>query len=268
MDATDRNRTSPFAFTGNRFEFRMVGSTQPISQPTMMLNTIVAYELSLIADQLDAAEDKDACIKTLIRDLLTKHQRIIFNGNGYSDEWVAEAEKRGLPNIKCLVDAVPYLTTDKTIEVFKRMGVMSKTELEARAEVMLENYAKKINIEARTMIEMSNKQIIPAVMDYEGKLAIEAKNIQLIGIEPAAQKELIGQIDAKLLELKAATAKFTEIVNKAADYEDDISAWAKYYHDEVFLSMGTVREPADALELLVAKEAWPFPTYGDLLFEQ
>ena len=163
---------------------------------------------------------------------------------------------------------MPYLTTDKTIEVFKHMGVMSKTELEARAEVMLENYAKKINIEARTMIEMSNKQIIPAVMDYEGKLAIEAKNIQLIGIEPAAQKELIGQIDAKLLELKAATAKFTEIVNKAADYEDDISAWAKYYHDEVFLSMGTVREPADALELLVAKEAWPFPTYGDLLFEQ
>lgn len=268
MDATDRNRTSPFAFTGNRFEFRMVGSTQPISQPTMMLNTIVANELSLIADKLDAAEDKDACIKTLIREMLTEHQRIIFNGNGYSEEWVEEAAKRGLPNIPCMVEAVPYLTTDKTIEVFKRMGVMSKTELEARAEVMLENYAKKINIEARTMIEMANKQIIPAVMDYEGKLAIEAKNINLIGVEPKAQKELIQAIDEKLLELKSATAAFKELVDKAADYEDDITAWAKYYHDKVFLSMGTVREPADALELLVAKEAWPFPTYGDLLFEQ
>lgn len=268
MDATDRNRTSPFAFTGNKFEFRMVGSTQSISMPTMMLNTIVANELSLIADKLDAATDKEACIKETIRELLTKHQRIIFNGNGYSEEWVEEAAKRGLPNIPCMVEAVPYLTTDKSVAVFERMGVMNRTELEARAEVMLENYAKKINIEARTMIEMANKQIIPAVMDYEGKLAIEAKNISLIGIEPEAQKELIAQINTKLIELKAATAKFEEIVDKAAEYEDDIPAWAKYYHDQVFMSMSTVREPADALELLVAKEAWPFPTYGDLLFEQ
>ena len=133
---------------------------------------------------------------------------------------------------------------------------------------MLENYAKKINIEARTMIEMANKQIIPAVMDYEGKLAIEAKNISLIGVEPEAQKELIAQINTKLIELKAATAKFKEIVDKAAEFEEDIPAWAKYYHDQVFMAMATVREPADALELLVAKEAWPFPTYGDLLFEQ
>lgn len=268
MDATDRNRTSPFAFTGNKFEFRMVGSTQSISMPTMMLNTIVANELSLIADKLDAATDKEACIKETIRELLTKHQRIIFNGNGYSEEWVEEAAKRGLPNIPCMVEAVPYLTTDKSVAVFERMGVMNRTELEARAEVMLENYAKKINIEARTMLEMANKQIIPAVMDYEGKLAIEAKNISLIGIEPEAQKELIAQINTKLIELKAATAKFEEIVNKAAEYEDDIPAWAKYYHDQVFMSMSTVREPADDLELLVAKEAWPFPTYGDLLFEQ
>ncbi len=268
MDATDRNRTSPFAFTGNKFEFRMVGSTQSISMPTMMLNTIVANELSLIADKLDAATDKEACIKETIRELLTKHQRIIFNGNGYSEEWVEEAAKRGLPNIPCMVEAVPYLTTDKSVAVFERMGVMNRTELEARAEVMLENYAKKINIEARTMIEMANKQIIPAVMDYEGKLAIEAKNISLIGIEPEAQKELIAQINTKLIELKAATAKFEKIVDKAAEYEEDIPAWAKYYHDQVFMAMSTVREPADALELLVAKEAWPFPTYGDLLFEQ
>lgn len=268
MDATDRNRTSPFAFTGNKFEFRMVGSTQSISMPTMMLNTIVANELSLIADKLDAAEDKEACIKETIRELLTKHQRIIFNGNGYSEEWVEEAAKRGLPNIPCMVEAVPYLTTDKSVAVFERMGVMNRTELEARAEVMLENYAKKINIEARTMIEMANKQIIPAVMDYEGKLAIEAKNISLIGVEPEAQKELIAQINTKLIELKAATAKFEAIVDKAAEFEEDIPAWAKYYHDQVFMAMATVREPADALELLVAKEAWPFPTYGDLLFEQ
>lgn len=268
MDSTDRNRTSPFAFTGNRFEFRMVGSTQSISQPTMMLNTIVANELALIADKLDAAEDKDTCIKETIRDLLTKHQRIIFNGNGYSQEWVEEAARRGLPNIPCLVEAVPYLTKEKSIEVFRRMGVMDQVELEARAEVMLENYAKKIIIEARTMIEMANKQIIPAVMDYEGKLAIEAKNINLIGIEPTAQKELIKQINKKLIELKVATANFTEIVNKSSEYEADIPQWAKYCHDTIFLSMETVREPADVLELLVAKEAWPFPTYGDLLFEQ
>lgn len=268
MDATDRNRTSPFAFTGNKFEFRMVGSTQSIAMPNMMLNTIVANELALIADRLDAAEDTDACIQEIIRELLTKHQRIIFNGNGYSEEWVAEAAKRGLPNIPCMVQAVPYLTSDKTVEVFRRMGVMNQTELEARAEVMLENYAKKIQIEARTMLEMANKQIIPAVMDYEGKLAIEAKNISLIGIEPEAQKELIAQINEKLIELKAATAKFKEIVDKASQYEEDIPAWATYCHDQIFLSMGTVREPADTLELLVAKEAWPFPTYGDLLFEQ
>lgn len=268
MDATDRNRTSPFAFTGNKFEFRMVGSTQSIAMPNMMLNTIVANELALIADRLDAAEDTDACIQEIIRELLTKHQRIIFNGNGYSEEWVAEAAKRGLPNIPCMVQAVPYLTSDKTVETFRRMGVMNQTELEARAEVMLENYAKKIQIEARTMLEMANKQIIPAVMDYEGKLAIEAKNISLIGIEPEAQKELIAQINEKLIELKAATAKLKEIVDKASQYEEDIPAWATYCHDQIFLSMGTVREPADTLELLVAKEAWPFPTYGDLLFEQ
>lgn len=268
MDATDRNRTSPFAFTGNKFEFRMVGSTQSIAMPNMMLNTIVANELALIADKLDAAEDKEACIKETIRELLTKHQRIIFNGNGYSEEWVEEAAKRGLPNIPCMVEAVPYLTSEKTIEVFRRMGVMNQTELEARAEVMLENYAKKIQIEARTMIEMANKQIIPAVMDYEGHLAIEAKNISLIGIEPEAQKELIAQINEKLIELKAATAEFKKIVDKAAEYEADIPAWAAYCHNEIFLSMATVREPADTLELLVAKEAWPFPTYGDLLFEQ
>ncbi len=268
MDATDRNRTSPFAFTGNKFEFRLVGSTQSIAMPNMMLNTIVANELALIADRLDAAEDADACIQEIIRELLTKHQRIIFNGNGYSEEWVAEAAKRGLPNIPCMVEAVPYLTSEKTIEVFRRMGVMNQTELEARAEVMLENYAKKIQIEARTMIEMANKQIIPAVMDYEGKLAIEAKNISLIGIEPEAQKELIAQINEVLIELKAATARFKEIVDKSSEYEEDIPAWATYCHDQIFLSMGTVREPADTLELLVAKEAWPFPTYGDLLFEQ
>lgn len=268
MDATDRNRTSPFAFTGNRFEFRMVGSTQTIAQPTMMLNTIVANELSIIADKLDAAEDKDAAIKQIIYETLKEHQRVIFNGNGYSDEWVEEAAKRGLPNIKCLVDAVPYLTTDKSVAVFERMGVMSRTELEARAEVMLENYAKKINIEARTMLYMANKQIIPAVMSYEGRLATEAKDIVAIGVEPQAQKELLNQINEKLIELKAAVAEFEKLVDKAAEYEADVPAWAKYYHDEVFMAMPTVREPADALEQLVAKKHWPFPTYEDLLFEQ
>ena len=267
-DATDRNRTSPFAFTGNKFEFRMVGSTQSIAFPMMVLNTIVADQLKKMTDELEGAEDFETACKALIRKTLTEHQKIIFNGNGYSDEWIAEAEKRGLPNIKCMVDAVPYLAADKSVKIFEGLGVMDKAELSARAEVMLENYAKKINIEALTMIEMSNEEIIPAVMEYQAELAKGAAEIKALGIEPSVQVSLLNTISEKLTELKTATVKLEELVAKAADYEDDIEAWAKYYHNVVFAAFDSVRTPADELEKELPKTAWPFPTYEQLLFEQ
>ena len=268
MDATDRNRTSPFAFTGNKFEFRMVGSTQSIAFPMMVLNTIVADQIKKMTDELEGADDFETACKALIRRELTAHQRIIFNGNGYSDEWVEEAAKRGLPNIKCMVDAVPYLAADKSVKIFENLGVMDKAELEARADVMLENYAKKINIEALTMIEMSNEEIIPAVMEYQAELAKGAAEIKALGIEPSVQVSLLNTISDKLAELKTATVKLEELVAKAADYEGDTEAWAKYFHNTVFAAFDTVRKPADELEKELPKTAWPFPTYEQLLFEQ
>jgi len=267
MDATDRNRTSPFAFTGNKFEFRMVGSTQPCSQPMTVLNTIVANELCNAADIFEAADDFEAAATKYVVDTLTAHQAIIFNGNGYSDEWVEEAAKRGLPNVKCMVDAIPYYTTPETVAIFAKMGVMSKVELEARAEVMFENYAKYINIEANVMIDMVKKQILPAVLAYEGTLAKEAADIARNSIDPSVQKEIIQEIAAKAAELKSATSDLAEKVAKAAELADDIPAWAKYYHDVIFASFDSVRKPADELEEIVAKDAWPIPTYKDLLFE-
>ncbi len=268
MDATDRNRTSPFAFTGNKFEFRMVGSTQCIAQPMMTLNTIVADTLCNFADVLEKADDFEAAAKKLVADKLREHQRIIFNGNGYSEEWVKEAERRGLPNIKCMVDAVDYLATPENIEMFEKHGVMSKRELVARGVVMYENYAKQINIEAKTMIEMSTKQIIPAVMKYEGTLAASVKDLKELGISADTQMEILSTIDTKLAELKKATAGLEDIVAKAAEKEEDPKAWAKYYHDVVFAFFDTVRKPADELEKIVDAKAWPFPTYEELLFEQ
>ncbi len=268
MDATDRNRTSPFAFTGNKFEFRMVGSTQCIAQPMMTLNTIVADTLCNFADELEKADDFEAAAKKLVADKLREHQRIIFNGNGYSEEWIKEAERRGLPNIKCMVDAVEYLATPENIAMFEKHGVMSKRELVARGVVMYENYAKQINIEALTMIEMSKKQIIPAVMKYEGTLAASVKDLKELGISADTQMEILSTIDTKLAELKKATAELEDIVAKAAEKEDDPKAWAKYYHDVVFAFFDTVRKPADELEKIVDAKAWPFPTYEELLFEQ
>jgi glutamine synthetase len=246
----------------------MVGSTQVISMPMMVLNTIVAEELSKMADVLEKADDFESAAKKLVVDTLREHKKVIFNGNGYSDEWVAEAEKRGLPNIKCMVDAVEYLVTDESIEMFERLGVMSKRELLARAEVMYENYAKTINIEALTMIEMADKQIIPAVMKYESVLAAGAKDLKELGVSAETQIEIINAIDSKLAELKNALAKFKVTLAKAADYADDAKAYAKYYHDSVFSSFDTVRTPADELEKMVDAAAWPFPTYEELLFEQ
>ncbi len=268
MDATDRNRTSPFAFTGNKFEFRMVGSTQSIAFPMMVLNTIVADQLGKMVDELEKAEDFEAAVKKMVRELLTEHRDIIFNGNGYSEEWVKEAERRGLPNIRCMVDAVPYLASEKNVEIFERQGVLNRAELQARADVMLENYAKKIHIEALTMIEMSNEEIIPAVMSYQAELAKGAAEIKALGIEPTVQISLLEIISNKIQELKKATEKLEELTAKADTLTDDVQAWAKYYHDVVFAAFDDVRKPADELEKELPKDVWPFPTYEQLLFEQ
>lgn len=267
MDATDRNRTSPFAFTGNKFEFRMVGSTQSCAMPTMVLNTIVADTLSDFADELEKEEDFNKAVKELIRREIVAHQRIIFNGNGYSQEWVDEAAKRGLPNIPCMVEAIPFLASEKSIALFNKMSVMNETELKARAAVMFENYAKYINIEARTMIDMAKKEIMPAVIVYQGELAKDANNINALGIDPSVQKEMIQNIAVKLDEIKKAVDNLEAVLAKADEYEEDVEEWARYFRYQVFAAFDAVRKPADALEGMIAKEYWPLPTYYELLFE-
>jgi glutamine synthetase len=267
-DATDRNRTSPFAFTGNKFEFRMVGSTQSISDPNVVLNTIVADELAMIADQLEKAENPMMEAHELVKQLLTEHRRVIFNGNGYSDEWVAEAERRGLPNLKSMVDAIPALVTPKAVELFEKHGVYTKAELESRAEIMFENYSKVINIEALATLDIAKKQIVPAVIKYQTSLADSINTIKAAApVDTSVQEELLTDISANLKELYTAIGELEVEETKAASMEEDIPAQARYYHDVVFEGMDKVRKPADTLEMLVDKEAWPMPSYGDLIFE-
>ncbi|MBQ3515176.1 MAG: glutamine synthetase III [Lachnospiraceae bacterium] len=268
-DATDRNRTSPFAFTGNKFEFRMVGSTQSIAEPNIVLNTIVADALCEIADELEQAENFDMAVHDLIKDLIKKHKRVVFNGNAYSEEWVEEAERRGLPNLKCMVDAIPALVKDKSVQIFEKHHVFSRTELESRVEIKYENYSKTINIEAKTMIEMAKKQIIPAVMKYQASLAEGVNALRTAGIEEVSvQMEIMNAIAKELVKLQAAVKELERVDEEASKMSHDIPAQAKYFHDVVCEAMKEVRTPADKLECLVAKEAWPFPTYGELLFEQ
>ena len=203
-DATDRNRTSPFAFTGNKFEFRMVGSRDSIAGPNVVLNTIVADAFSQACDVLEKADDFELAVHDLIKEYATDHQRIVFNGNGYSDEWVAEAERRGLPNIKSMVDAIPCLATDKAVELFGKYKVFSKAELESRVEIKYENYAKAINIEAKTMIDMASKQILPAVIGYTKSLADTILAVKGAGAPAAVQTDLLNDVSKLLEEAKAA----------------------------------------------------------------
>lgn len=267
-DATDRNRTSPFAFTGNKFEFRMVGSTQSIADPNTVLNTIVAEVLSDMADRLEASDDLPMAIHDMIKDTIAAHNRIIFNGNGYSDEWVAEAERRGLPNIKCMVDAVPALVKEDAVEIFEKHGVYTKAEMESRAEVMYETYAKTINIEALTMIDMAKKQIVPATIKYQTSLAesVNAINAASSAVDTSVQEALMADISVNLKAMYGALAHLEEVTNKAEEMEEGAEQ-GHYYHDVVFAAMDELRKPADKLEMLVAKSAWPFPSYGDLIFE-
>ena len=265
-DATDRNRTSPFAFTGNKFEFRMVGSKDSIASPNIVLNTIVAEAFSDACDALEAADDFDACVHDLIKKYATEHQRIIFNGNGYSDEWVEEAERRGLPNLKSMVDAIPALVTDKAVEMFGKFGVYSKVELEARAEIQYEAYAKAINIEAKTMIDIASKQIIPAVISYTNSLADTINAVTAAGAKATVQVGLLNECSDLLEEAKAALVKLGEVDDAAVAIEE-VEAQARFFHDNVVPAMAALRAPVDKLEMLVDKEVWPMPSYGDLLFE-
>ena len=267
-DATDRNRTSPFAFTGNKFEFRMVGSRDSIAGSNVVLNTIVAEAFAEVCDVLEKADDFDTAVHSLIKEYLTDHQRIIFNGNGYSDEWVAEAEKRGLPNIKSMVEAIPALTTDKAVELFGKFGVFTKAELESRAEVEYEAYGKMINIEARTMIDMASKQIIPAVIKYTTQLAgsLGAVKAACPEADTSVQAELLTETSALLSDMKVALAALIDITEEAACV-DGAETQARVYHEKVVPAMAALRTPADKLEMIVDKEAWPMPSYGDLMFE-
>ena len=267
-DATDRNRTSPFAFTGNKFEFRMVGSTQSIADPNTVLNTIVAEVLCDMADKLEVAEDLPMALHDMIKDTIAAHKRIIFNGNGYSDEWVAEAERRGLPNIKCMVDAVPALVKPEAVEIFEKHGVYTKAEMESRAEVMYETYSKTINIEALTMIDMAKKQIVPATIKYQTSLAesVNAIKVASSAVDTSVQEALMADISTNLKDMYAALAHLEEVAGKAEAMEEGAEQ-GHYYHDVVFAAMDELRKPADKLEMLVAKSAWPFPSYGDLIFE-
>ena len=265
-DATDRNRTSPFAFTGNKFEFRMVGSRDSIAGSNVVLNTIVAEAFAEACDVLEKADDFDTAVHSLIKEYLTDHQRIIFNGNGYSDEWVAEAEKRGLPNIKSMVEAIPALTTDKAVELFGKFSVFTKAELESRAEIKYENYAKAINIEAKAMIDIAAKQIIPAVVKYTKELADTVLAVKEAGADAYVQAEMLADISGLLTETKAALKKLEAVTEEAAGKEEG-KVQSEFYHFSVVPAMEGLRTPVDELEMIVDKEVWPMPSYGDLLFE-
>ena len=265
-DATDRNRTSPFAFTGNKFEFRMVGSEDSIGSPNTTLNAIVAEAFCEAADRLEGAEDFDMAVHDLIKKYLTEHQRIIFNGNGYSEEWVEEAARRGLPNIKSMVEASETLTTEKSIKLFEKFGIFTKAELESREEVLYETYSKTINIEALTMVDMAKKQYIPAVMEYTKTLADTVLAVKSAGADATVQTTALKSISEKLAEAQAAETSLEDKLAEAAGIEDP-KKLAFFYKDVVHTAMDDLRAPVDALEMMVDKKVWPVPTYGDLIFE-
>ena len=265
-DATDRNRTSPFAFTGNKFEFRMVGSRDSISGPNVVLNTIVAEAFSEACDVLEKADNFDEAVHDLIKQYATEHQRVVFNGNGYSDAWVEEAERRGLPNIRSMVEAIPALTTDKAVNMFEKFKVFTKAELESRAEIKFESYAKAINIEARTMIDMASKQIVPAIIKYTKDLADTVVAVKEAGADASVQAELLTEVSGLLAETKKALETLKVVTDQAAAMEEGEDQ-ARFYHFDVVPAMEALRAPVDELEMIVDKEAWPMPSYGDLIFE-
>ena len=267
-DATDRNRTAPFAFTGMKFEFRMVGSRDSVASSTIVLNTIVAEAFAEASDILEQAEDFDSAVLNLIKQYVSKHGRIVFNGDGCSKEWVEEAERRGLPNIKTMVDSIPYLVTEKTVNLFERFGVFTKTELESRAEIKYETYTKVINIEARAMIDIASKHIIPAVITYITSLANSINEVKQACsfVDVSVQTELLEEASNLLVDTRKALKLLIEITDKA-DTMKKGRVQAEFFQNEVVPAMEGLRFPVDKLEMIVKKEMWPMPSYGDVLFE-
>lgn len=264
-DVTDRNRTSPFAFTGNKFEFRMVASSESIACSNYILNTIVAESLKQFADELEKADNFDEALEKLMQKVVKEHKRVIFNGNGYSDEWLEEAARRGLPNCKSVVDSVYAMTEPRTIKMFKDHGVLTEVECASRAEIAYESYTNRVLIEARTMIDMAAKQIKPAVIAYAKTVADTVSSIETVGADSSVERELLTNITANIKALDTAYKKLSEAIAKS-DTISEVKDKAMFVKDEVFTAMGELRAPADELEMLVDEEYWPFPTYGDILF--
>ena len=267
-DNSDRNRTSPFAFTGNKFEFRALGSSLNIACPNYNLNTMVAEELSEFYEELKDATDMDSAVKALIKKTFTEHQAIIFNGNNYAEEWVAEAERRGLLNLKSLPDAVEHFIDKKNIDLFVKNKIFTEEEVKARYEIELESYSKQINIEALTMIDMAKKNIIPAVSAYVRELtdtALAKKSLS-DAIPTSVEEDLVISLSNKLVCFSKKTAELEDAVIKAGDYSDDNLKSAKYYREVVFAAMQELRAIGDSMETETASEYWPYPSYGEMLF--
>lgn len=264
-DTTDRNRTSPFAFTGNKFEFRMLGSTFNIACPNVMINTAVADELCAFADALEKSKNVEADVRKLVVETYRKHRRIVFNGNNYSEEWTAEAARRGLLNLKTTPDALPYYSRKENVDLFVKHKIYTRQEIEARQEILMENYCKIINIEALTMLEMVSRQIVPACIKYMTQLGNSVQGKQACGIASEVEAELLGKINALVTSVYRANTKLSEAL-AAAKGAQNITEQAQAYRDSVLPAMQEARIGCDELEMLVAKEFWPFPTYGDLLF--
>ena len=265
QDNTDRNRTSPFAFTGNKFEFRMLGSAFSIAGPNIVLNTIVAEALDQFADKLEKAADKDAAIKKLIKETFAKHSRIVFNGNGYTDAWVEEAKSRGLLNLKSTPEALPYMEAKKNIDLFVKHGIFTEAEVRSRVEILLENYVKTINIEALTMLDMLHKDILPGAAAYTGDLLGNAATKKALGIKNCFEADLatkLSDLTAKMYNSGQKLAKGLQGAEKCVDMQ----AEANYYHDTVLKEMEILRSYADAAENLIGEDYLPYPTYGKLLY--
>lgn len=267
-DATDRNRTAPFAFTGNKFEFRMVGSRDSVATSTIVLNTIIAEALGEACDVLEQAEDFDLAVHNLIKEYASEHERIVFNGNGYSQEWVEEAARRGLPNIPSTVESIQYLLTDKSINLFEKFGVFTKAELESRAEIKYETYAKTLNIEAKAMIDIASKHIIPAVIKYITSLANSINEVKAACefADVSVQTELLGESSRLLADTRQALKELITVTDAAAMMEQGRKQ-AEFFKETVVPVMDSLRKPVDQLEMIVNKEMWPMPSYGDLIFE-
>ena len=269
MDATDRNRTSPFAFTGNKFEFRMVGSSDSIGSPTTAINAIVAEAFCEAADRLEAAgpENFDMAVHDLIKEYMTAHQRIIFNGDGYSQAWMKEARRRGLPNFRGMIDSIEALTTDKAILLYERFGIYNRAELESRKEILYETYVKTINIEAKTMIDMASREILPAVIRYSRSLAETVKAEKEVGADASVTASLLREINERLTKAAGALEGLKWKEKEGQEMKDDVKGQAFFYRDTIVPAMEALRLPVDELETMVDREYWPMPVYSELLFE-